>query len=339
MQLSKRRRNTSKDTRQESWLARWGRVCARRSWLIIVMWVLIVAGSAFLYPKFVEQQTAATFDVPGSESDRAEQLLANEFPQLGDEQDVVVFRSDELTVGNPAYQREISDDLSRLEDRSEVKRVTPPTGSGGTGMVSEDGHTAVASVTLTGNETSLQDSAPQLQNLLSDGEDRVSAYLVGYSPLAEQLIEMETTSTTRAESIGIPVALVILLLATGAVVAAGLPLLLAVAGVVLSFGVLGAVSYATTLDSLLSMVVPMIGLGVGIDYTLFIVSRFREELMQRSTPDESPEWSKVEESVAVAMGRTGKTILFSGIYRHAVPVDTAGGQLPFLQPNGASALR
>jgi RND superfamily putative drug exporter len=282
--------------------------------VIIVVWVLVVAGSVVVYPHFVERQTAATFDVPGSESDRAEQVLAEEFPSLGDEQDVVVFQSEELAAEDPAYQREISDALDSLQERPEVEQVVPPTGPEGTGMVSDDGRTAVASVTLTGSETSLQESAPRLQELVGGASDNgVSAYLVGYSPLSERLIEQETASTARAESIGVPVALGILLLATGAVVAAGLPLVLAVTGVVLSFGVLGVVSYATTLDSLLSTVVPMIGLGVGIDYTLFIVSRFREELMRRSTSGERPERSAVEDAVAMSMGRTGKTILFSGI--------------------------
>lgn len=314
MTLDTRREASSTAAGRESWLARWGRVCVRRPWVIIAVWVLVVAGSLAVYPHFVERQTAATFDVPGSESDRAEQVLAEEFPQLGDEQDVVVFQSEDLAANEPAYQREITDALDRLEGRSEVEQVVPPTGPKGTEMVSGDGRTAVASVTLTGSETSLQERASRLQQMVGETSDRrVDAYLVGYSPLSEQLIEQENASTARAESIGLPVALGILLLATGAVVAAGLPLLLAVSGVILSFGVLGAVSYVTTLDSLLSTVVPMIGLGVGIDYTLFIVSRFREELLRRRTTGERPDRSAVEDAVAVSMGRTGKTILFSGI--------------------------
>ncbi|WP_235401489.1 MMPL family transporter, partial [Rubrobacter aplysinae] len=287
-----RRKDYSADAPQgrgEPWLGRWGRACARRPWTVIGVWALLVAGSVMVYPHFVERQTAATFDVPGSESDRAEEILAEQFPELGDEQDVVVFQSEELAADDPAYQGEISDVLDRLRQRSEVERVVPPTGGDGTGMVSADGQTAVASVTLAGNQTSLQQSAPRLQQIVGEAADgRVSAYLVGYSPLYDELIEQENASTARAESIGVPVALGILLLATGAVVAASLPLVLAVAGVVLSFGVLGAVSYATTIDSLLSTVVPMIGLGVGIDYALFIVSRFREELMRRRTPEERP---------------------------------------------------
>ena len=301
-----------------SLLARWGRWAARRWWVVLAGWLVALAASAMLYPHFQDRQTAVSYRVSGSDSDQVATTLKKEFPRLGTESDVLVFDSDTMTVEDPAYQRAIADSVRALSKRSEVGRIAPPTRQTRRQQVSADGRTALALVTMTGKARHLQDLAPRLQRDLNRDAQRASggavdAYLVGYAPTADAVITTEAESAEQAESLGVPAALLVLLLATGAGIAAVLPLGLAACGVVLAFGALGGVSYATSVDGLLSTVVPMIGLGVGIDYALFTVSRFREELAKRRRGRERPDRSAVYDSVAIAMGRSGKTILLSGI--------------------------
>ena len=103
-------------------------------------------------------------------------------------------------------------------------------------------------------------------------------WLTGYSPVANDITNVETTDVERAESIGVPVALLVLLLAFGTVVAALTPLVIAGSGLPLTFGVLALLATMLSFDIFLTTIVTMIGVGIGIDYALFIVCRFREEL-------------------------------------------------------------
>ncbi|MGD9485851.1 MMPL family transporter [Streptomyces sp. TRM70308] len=305
------------DPPASSWLGGLGATMARRRWLALVLWVIVAATSAALYPHLQDSLTAPTYQVQGSESDRVQQQLNQDFTGLGTEQDALVFHAEDLTVRDAAYRQAMRRTLSALADEPNVKTVVPVTGASGTGRVSDDGHTAAALMAWSGSESALQEASPRLQTVAQDAAgDRIEVYLTGYSPLLAAVTEQESADVERAESIGIPIALVVLLLATGAVVAAGLPLLLAALGVLTAFGILGAVSFATDLDSFLQSIVTMIGLGVGIDYTLFVVSRFREELARlapRAHPRSRPGPETVLTAVRVAMATSGKTVLLSGI--------------------------
>ncbi|MFE9646782.1 MMPL family transporter [Streptomyces sp. NPDC006365] len=129
--------------------------------------------------------------------------------------------------------------------------------------------------------------------------------LTGSSALNAAVIEQEDKDLARAESIGVPIALLVLLVAFGTLVAAGLPILLGVAALMTSFGVLGALSYLTSFDTFVQAVVTMLGLALGIDYCLFIVTRQCEELQaQPNRP--------IAQTVGATMASAGKAVLFSG---------------------------
>src|SRR5690606_17769219 len=108
----------------------------------------------------------------------------------------------------------------------------------------------------------------------------------------------------QAETIGLPVALLILVLAFGTLVAAGMPLVAALAGIALTLGILTVVGQFTSFNLIVENVITMIGLAVGIDYTLFIITRFREELGHGRD---------VYTAVGIATATAGKTVLFSGL--------------------------
>jgi len=141
------------------------------------------------------------------------------------------------------------------------------------------------------------------------GSAPVEAYLTGYSQSANDLTEVENADVERAESVGIPIALVVLVIALGAVVAGLIPLITALCSLVFTFGVLSLLITWRPMDSFLLSIVTMIGVGISIDYSLFILSRYREELARAHGRGVA---EPVVTAVGVAMRTSGRTILFSG---------------------------
>ncbi len=137
-------------------------------------------------------------------------------------------------------------------------------------------------------------------------------WLTGYSALAGDLTNVETSDIERAEAIGVPLALLILLFSLGAIGAALVPVLLAGAGLLTTYGLLAVLAHLFSFDVVLLTIVTMIGLGIGIDYSLFIVSRFREELAYID-PEDRDKREHIVAAVAVAMATSGRTVLISGL--------------------------
>lgn len=141
------------------------------------------------------------------------------------------------------------------------------------------------------------------------GSAPVQAYLTGYSQSANDLTEVENADVERAESIGIPIALIVLILALGAVIAGLIPLITALINLTFVFGLLSLLVFIRPIDSFLLSIVTMIGVGISIDYSLFIMTRFREELAKRR---EEGKDDPVTTAVGIAMRTSGRTIIFSG---------------------------
>lgn len=294
------------EKRAGSVLFRWGRWCASHAGLVLACWVLVLIAAGALVPKFSSSLTGSSLSVSGSESARAEQVLQEKFSGGVTEDAVVVVDSETRPVTDAEVRRVVDTASSRLRQHPGVVRVQDPyAGSDGT-QISRDGRTALVLVGLSGDERARQDAAPELQNTL-DGvaTDQVTVHLTGPSALNAAVIEQQDKDLARAESIGLPVALVVLLLAFGTLVAAGLPLLLGIAAVVTAFGALGAISFFTSFDVFVQAVVTMLGLALGIDYCLFVVTRFREELRASRRGD-------IPDVVGATMATAGKAVLFSG---------------------------
>jgi RND superfamily putative drug exporter len=278
---------------------------ARYHALVFVVWALVLVGSALLLvPRFHAALTGPPLDVLGSESYHAQELLAERFAQPFAEQDLIVFESETAVASDETFGAVVADMLGRVQELPHVVTVISPYDPRAEGLISEAGHVATAVVGLGGTNAERQDLVPRL---IAEAEaaqtDAVRVYVTGRTPLIAELVEQEQADLTRAERLGLPLALLILLIASGAVVAAGLPILLAMAGTTVTFGVLGAVSAFTEFNLFVPNIATMIGLGVGIDYALFIVNRFREELAQGVAP---------EPAVEIASRTAGKTVFFSG---------------------------
>ncbi|HEX6919114.1 MAG TPA: MMPL family transporter [Actinomycetes bacterium] len=284
---------------------------ARRRWWVLSVWGVLIIVAALAYPHLLSSLSAPDYSVTGSESARVASLIESDFTAAGAEQDVIVFDSDTLTIKDAAYVGVVNRVLAAVRDEPGVAALLGPTEPGAQGQVSADGHAALASLGLSGNDRERGKRASDLQDVVASaaGDGPVKAYLTGYSPAANDLTEVETADTERAESIGIPVAFIVLILALAAVVAAFIPLLVAVVSLTVTFGVISALTTVTAFDAFLLSIVTMIGVGIAIDYSLFVLSRFREELARGRREGLA---EPIPNAVGVAMATSGRTILFSG---------------------------
>ncbi|MEU9750365.1 MMPL family transporter [Streptomyces niveus] len=290
-------------------LYRWGAWCARRAWRVIAVWALVIVGAGLLVPKFTDSLTGSSLKVDGSDSARVETLLTEKFASPVSEDAVVVFDSTRHTADAPAYRAAVGAAVAALRDQEGVLDIADPYAADDPTLFSEDRRTLLVPVGLGGGERDRQDTVPRIQDTLddvaADGEgDSVDVMLTGSSALNAAVVEQQDKDLARAESIGLPIALLVLLAAFGTLVAACLPLLLGVVALVTSFGALGAVSGVVSFDVFSQAVVTMLGLALGIDYCLFAVTRMREELAARK--------GDVPAAVGATMATAGKAVLFSG---------------------------
>ncbi|WP_246010677.1 MMPL family transporter [Nocardia mexicana] len=289
---------------------RWGVAVARHRRLVLGIWLAIMAACAVAYPVLDSRVQAPDFNPDHAEFLEAGELARQYFPQLGDEQDVVVFDSAATTVDSPEYRRAVSDVLSQIRDLDGIAGVTGP--FDGLGQIAPDRHTAFAVVGVTGTGPERADRVARVHDALStvDTGD-IRAGLSGFTAVQNDLVVVEKADLARAEMIGLPVALLIMVVALGAVVAAAIPVGVGLAGILLANGVLLVVSLFTGVDVLMTSLASMIGLGIGIDYAMFVVSRFREELVRAGVTDRRD--PGVATAVGVAMNTAGRTVLASGV--------------------------
>jgi RND superfamily putative drug exporter len=290
---------------------RWGEWVARRRWWVLGVWVVLLVAAALAYPHLAANLSAPDYSVTGSDSAKVTELIGTDFAAAGAEQDVIVFDSDTLKVTDKEYQDVIDSVVKAVKGQPGVVALVSPTDPNAVSQISEDKTAAFASLGLNGTDRERANRSADLQDVVASavGSAPVEAYLTGYSQSANDLTEVENADVERAESIGIPVALIVLVFALGAVIAGFMPLIMALVSLMFTFGVLSLLIIWRPMDSFLLSIVTMIGVGISIDYSLFILTRFREELVKaRDTGQAEP----VVTAVGVAMRTSGRTILFSG---------------------------
>lgn len=277
------------------------------------LWVVVLVASAALYPSLQHALGAPDYSVHGSESARAVDLIEQRFPHYGSEQDVIVFHSSEQRARQPAFREVVARALRVARAQDYVEKVVSPYARRAPGLIAPDEQAAIAPVGLAGNARQLVSRSESLQNeMASISDSGVSVNLTGYSPVAGTLSTISQEDVERAEAIGLPVALLFLLFALGAAVAASVPLAFAGAGLLLTYGVFALLATLFNFDRFLVTIATMIGVGIGIDYALFVVSRFREELARRASGG-APDEEDIEHAIGVAVATSGRTVLVSGL--------------------------
>jgi RND superfamily putative drug exporter len=259
---------------------------ARRPWLVVGTWVVLLLAGGFLASGVGDVLTTEGDVSVTMEAERAEDLaryIRNQ-PQPLVEQVVVL--SETETVAGAAYSlfvRNLAADLARLPNVDAVHTYL----DGGEGRVSEDGRKTLITVTLTksadGNLSRGSATAEDLAKPVLDYVRTQNAaagfqvYTAGLGSISHAFTETSERDLRTAEVIGLPVALAVLVVVFGAAVAAGVPVILALMSVVIAVGATAVVGHAFELSIFVVNMVLLIGLAVGIDYSLLIVERFREE--------------------------------------------------------------
>ncbi|MBF6329998.1 MMPL family transporter [Nocardia transvalensis] len=286
---------------------------ARHRRIVLGVWLLLVVVCGATYPALHARLGAPDYTVPGSESSEVDRLVAQHFTQFGVEQDLIVFHSDRHTADAPEFRAAIDRSIAAVRDVAGVAGAIGPFQGNAQAQISADRHTAFGLVGVDGSLSERAEVATRLQSALAAvSDDDVRVTVTGYSPVEADLMQTETTDLTRAEAIGLPVAALFLVLALGAVVAASIPITVTAAGVAVGVGVLFGLTTFLAFDSLVLSVATMIATGTAIDYAMFIVSRFNEELTRRGVRDRRDR-GRIEQAVGVALDTTGRTILASGL--------------------------
>ncbi|MFF8574696.1 MMPL family transporter [Streptomyces sp. NPDC015408] len=305
-----------------TFLYKLGRLAFRRRHFVALIWVALLTlagvGAASAPPA-----GSTSFSIPGTEAQKAFDLLEQRFPgQSADGATArVVFKApsgEKMTdAGNKATVEKTVDELA---DGSEVASVADPyTGN----AVSKDGTIAYASVRYDVSGMELEEST---KHALEDAAEQARESGLTVEVGGDALQAVPETGAT--EIIGIAVAAVVLVITFGSLVAAGLPLLTALIGVGIGVSSITALASALELGSTTSILAMMIGLAVGIDYALFIVSRYRAELA---------EGREREDAAGRAVGTAGSAVVFAGLTVVIALVGLAVVNIPMLTKMGIAA--
>ncbi|MFD0362316.1 MMPL family transporter [Nocardia sp. GCM10030253] len=294
-------------------VGRWGIAMARHRRIVLAAWLLLVIACASAYPALHARLGSPDYSVPGSDSMAVDQLVAQHFTQFGTEQDLIVFHSTQRTVDTAEYRAVIAKAMTAARATDGVAGTIGPFEGNAAAQISPDRHTAFGLVGVDGDITERVRIAKELQSTLAQQSDAgVEVMITGFAPAQADLTDIETADLQRAEAIGLPVATVVLVLALGALMAATLPITVTAAGIAVAIGVLAGLATFFTFDSLVLSVATMIATGTAIDYAMFIVSRFNEELSRRGVRDRRA-IDAIAQAVGAAMDTTGRTILASGL--------------------------
>ncbi len=277
-------------------LVRWCIAHRRRvvvAWVAVAVLTTLVAGSA-------GNRWATNFSLPGTESQRAFDLLGREFKAQSGDADTIVFRVSRGTIDAPLARAAITRLVARVSTFPHVAGIVSPYGPRGAVQVSRNRMTAFATVNYDRRANLLPNDTgtPVLHAVRAV---RVPGLRVA---AGGQVIEnAKGFSVGPATAVGAIAALVILLITFGSLTAAGMPLITAGLGLITGVGLIGLATHVTSMSNISPQLALMIGLGVGIDYALFIVTRFRENYLALGD---------VEQSVVGAMDTSGRAILLAG---------------------------
>ncbi|MBQ0865306.1 MMPL family transporter [Streptomyces smyrnaeus] len=279
-------------------LARW---CLRRRLIVLLLW-LAALGGAVTASSLIGSSYSDDYGAQGTESGQAAQRLESAFPDRAGGSDTIVWHTDGTTVRAAAVQERMAETLREVEQLPGVASVQSPYSPQGGGQISEDEHTAYADLTFDKPTDEL--GKEKVQRVVATIQDASDADIglqaeAGGSGVAAA----EAPKAHLAEAIGLAAAAIVLFLAFGSLAATALPLITAVVAVGTAAAGIGLLSQVMTVAEFAPMLGMLIGLGVGIDYALFIVTRHRRGL-RAGLP--------VVEAARRAVTVSGRAVVFAG---------------------------
>jgi uncharacterized membrane protein YdfJ with MMPL/SSD domain len=269
-------------------------------WLAFV--VAAVALGQALGTKQIDQNDANV-----GQAHRADHILRDAGFQPDPQTEIVLVQSTTLRATDPAFRRAVDDVVATVRPFRTIKNLRSPYAPGNAGQISSDGHTAMVEFDMKGDSDTATKRIDALTSATSAVGKRHPAFYVGEAgsiSSGKALDRMFNKQLEQAGERSIPLTLVVLLLVFGAVVAAGLPLLLALSAVLGTLGLVALPSHLVPMDQNISAVLLLVGLAVGVDYSLFYVKREREERAAGRSH---------QAALEAAAATSGRSVLISGV--------------------------
>jgi len=283
--------------------AAWGRFVYRHRWPVLAISIALLIASGFIASQGGKLQSGGFIET--AESGRASKLIEQELPRVGGSTFTLIFSSDTLNARDPEFRAAVEAAIASLRTDPRVDTiVTPydPTNIDQARGFSKDGKAITVDVAAKDTVDRARDYYAELRGKVKS--DKLNVQATGILAINHGFNEVLLTDLQRAEVVALPLALILLLIVFGTVVAAIIPLGTGVLAVMSGIAGMFLLSHITDVSVYAQNVVTLIGLGVAIDYSLFVTSRFREE-MRRGRG--------VEQALAIAMSTSGRAVTFSGI--------------------------
>ena len=284
-------------------LQRLARSAAVHPWRVVAVWGLVLAASVVAIGTLIGSAFTSDGSLTTSpDSMRAQQVLADNFSQADRTDDAIIVHSARLTSEDPEFRGFVADLRSSIEATGAVQTVRDPYAANGSG-ISEDGHAAVITLALG------HDPEAGIVRLIdevraADADAAFAVDITGTNTLDHDFTKLSESDLTNGElKFGLPAALIVLLLVFGALVAAFLPMSIAIISIIVTVAISSGLGQVTSLSFFIVNMITAMGLALGIDYSLFVLSRYREE--RQAGRD------KIDAIVATG-GTSSKAVLFSG---------------------------
>ncbi len=301
-----------------------GRWCYRNSWKVIGLWIALLAlvgtSGLLLMGDFDDE-----FRIPGSSSQEALDKLQMTFPEGAALSANAIIIAPEGTNINE-LKATVEAGISEFDELEVVDAATSPWSEFVNGLINDDETAAIMQVTLDVDETP---TSEQLDSITAEAEQLEAELPPGTTvQMGGEAYNIELPSLSVTEGAGLVVALVVLTVVLGSLVAAGLPIVTAVIGVAISMAILLIITSFSAINSVTPLLAVMLGLAVGIDYALFILSRHRDQLRDGMEP---------EESTGRAVGTAGSAVIFAGLTVFIALLGLGVAGIPFLTTMGIFA--
>ena len=268
-------------------------------WLGLVI-LLFAFGNIALGLKQIDINDAGV-----GQSHRADEILKKAFPERAPQTEFVLVQSASRTVDNPAFRSTVNDVIGSVQSSPAIKNLDSPYAARNAALISDDRHAAMVKWEMKGDADQAQDNIDALSAATDKVGTQDPGFFVGHAGVSSDkgLDKMFGDQLKLAGERSIPITIGVLLIVLGSLVAVGIPILLALSGVLATIGLVAVTSHVVPADGNVNAVILLIGLAVGVDYSLFYIKRWREERAAGKDPDAA---------LAVAAATSGRSVLISG---------------------------
>jgi putative drug exporter of the RND superfamily len=278
-------------------LARW---CFRHRMLVLAGWTIALI-VVTVVSRVAGISYATSFSLPNSGSTQAQAILQHDFPSASGDADQIVLEAKTGQVTSAPVRSEVEAMLAKVESLPRVVSVASPYGPGGAGQISRNGKIAFATVNFNAQAQNLPESSV---NAVVHAAQAAQGPTLRVELTGQAIENVEPSQSSDSTVLGIILALIVLGLAFGALFAAITPIATALVAIGIGYGLTGLLSHVLTIVSFAPILGILIGLGVGVDYALFIVTRHRNAV-RAGTP--------IEDAAVNAISTSGRAVLFAGL--------------------------